>query len=808
MLKTLKRMRIILIFLVLIVIITNFLLITLINFFIFKAIIGFVLISNLFLLYLLSHYLKIEEKALKELEELYLNAPNPLFRSTLDGKILLANNAFLETLKIKDENIENLNTKDFYFNKEDGEKLIKEILEKGSVKDKIIQLKRKDGKKIYIKGSSCVVKDNLGRPIFFDTSFTDITDEILTDELLDESRKKYETLFENVDTSIAILDKSNNVILANRSFEEHFADESDTTKSKMILDLIDENEKEKLEKVLKDYNESNFVLLSKDKKYFKGHISKIDEYNERIISLTDITDRVKLEKELKEKGSFLEMLFNSLKEPFFVLDKEQNVLIANNALFSFLKCNEDDIVGKKCFEVIHKGNSPSDCPFAELIQKEKRVTRTMTLEDKFFDCVLSPLYNDKGELQGAIHLLYDITDLIKANMEKMKLLEQIAQLQKFEAIENLAGGIAHDLNNLLTVMFSSLENIKSEAKENDKLLDSIFELETSIEKASKMTKSLLGFARQQIYKPLILNLNKYISKNLNIYKRLISENIEIEFYPDKNLKNLKIDPLQLEQIIVNILANAKDAIGFKSNGKIVIETKNVYVDQDYVSTHIYARVGNYVLLTISDNGCGMSYEEVSRIFEPFFTTKKQGTGLGMPVVFGIIKQNGGFINVYSEKNVGTTIRVYLPSVEQEEENIIPSTKEIDSSTKNELIRKKVIVVEDDPLILKILSTTLLKGGFEIKSFSHPKDVLENLESILDSSLLITDIIMPEMNGKELYNILKEKIPNLKVLFISGYSKNIISHDELIDEKTNLLEKPFSSKVLIEKVLEVLAKEDL
>lgn len=808
MLKTLKRMRIILIFLVLIVIITNFLLITLINFFIFKAIIGFVLLSNLFLLYLLSHYLKIEEKALKELEELYLNAPNPLFRSTLDGKILLANNAFLETLKIKDENIENLNTKDFYFNKEDGEKLIKEILEKGSVKDKIIQLKRKDGKKIYIKGSSCVVKDNLGRPIFFDTSFTDITDEILTDELLDESRKKYETLFENVDTSIAILDKSNNVILANRSFEEHFADEGDTTKSKMILDLIDENEKEKLEKVLKDYNESNFVLLSKDKKYFKGHISKIDEYNERIISLTDITDRVKLEKELKEKGSFLEMLFNSLKEPFFVLDKEQNVLIANNALFSFLKCNEDDIVGKKCFEVIHKGNSPSECPFIELIQKEKRVTRTMTFEDKFFDCVLSPLYNDKGELQGAIHLLYDITDLIKANMEKMKLLEQIAQFQKFEAIENLAGGIAHDLNNLLTVMISSLENIKSEAKENDKLLDSIFELETSIEKASKITKSLLGFARQQIYKPLILNLNKYISKNLNIYKRLISENIEIEFYPDKNLKNLKIDPLQLEQIIVNILANAKDAIGFKSNGKIVIETKNVYVDQDYVSTHIYARVGNYVLLTISDNGCGMSYEEVSRIFEPFFTTKKQGTGLGMPVVFGIIKQNGGFINVYSEKNVGTTIRVYLPSVEQEEENIIPSTKEIDSSMKNELIRKKVIVVEDDPLILKILSTTLLKGGFEIKSFSHPKDVLENLESILDSSLLITDIIMPEMNGKELYNILKAKIPNLKVLFISGYSKNIISHDGLIDEKTNLLEKPFSSKVLIEKVLEVLAKEDL
>ena len=400
-------------------------------------------------------------------------------------------------------------------------------------------------------------------------------------------------------------------------------------------------------------------------------------------------------------------------------------------------------------------------------------------------------------------ILQDVTEPRKAAEESEKLQAQLIHAQKMESVGRLAGGVAHDFNNMLSVILGRSDMALDTMKNTDPYYADFTEIKTAAEKSAKLTKQLLAFARRQAVTPKVINLNTVVSDMLNMLKRLMGENIELELVPGENLKNVKTDISQIDQILANLCINARDAVG--NRGIIRIETSNMEIDSYYCSLHPEFIPGEYVMLSVTDNGCGIDTEALPNLFEPFYTTKGvgKGTGLGLSTVYGIVKQNMGYINVYSEKGIGSVFKVYLPAYSG---NIEPDRQ----PEKTELPRKKgyktILLVEDELSILNMISTMLGHLGYTVLTAATPRDALKTAESyngIID--LLITDVIMPEMNGKELANKMIEIYPGLKRLYMSGYSANIIEAHGVLEEGIHFIQKPFSIKQLSGMVWDLLEK---
>lgn len=380
---------------------------------------------------------------------------------------------------------------------------------------------------------------------------------------------------------------------------------------------------------------------------------------------------------------------------------------------------------------------------------------------------------------------------------------QIRQAQKMEAVGRLAGGVAHDYNNMLSVIIGYSENALESLAEADPLYDDISEILSAGKRSADITRQLLAFARQQTTAPIVLDLNECIEGMLKMLRRLIGEDIDLAWLPGSNLSMVKIDPVQVDQVLANLCVNARDAIS--DIGKITIETKNIQVSEEYSLHHPESVPGDYVMLAVSDNGAGMSEETVDKIFEPFFTTKGrfEGTGLGLATVHGIIKQNQGIINVYSELGEGTTIKCYLPShAEGGEKEQLPE----DSIPKSGM-GETLLLVEDDKSILKLAVKLLTRLGYKVIPVSDPSEAARISADTLDQvDLLITDVVMPKMNGRELSNHLQSLNPRLKTLYMSGYTANVIAHRGVLDEGVSFIQKPLSIRELSYKVRKILDME--
>ncbi len=403
-----------------------------------------------------------------------------------------------------------------------------------------------------------------------------------------------------------------------------------------------------------------------------------------------------------------------------------------------------------------------------------------------------PEYKD-GACVKMKGILQNITEQKKVEM-------QLQQAQKMESIGRLAGGVAHDYNNISSIIIGYSELALEQVKQEDPLHEDLVEILTAAKRSTDITRQLLAFARKQTIDPKVLDLNDTIGSMLKMLRRLIGENIDLLWLPGAQVWPVKIDPSQVDQIIANIGVNARDAIA--DVGKITIETKNMSFDEDYCTDHAGFVPGDYLLLAMSDDGSGIEPDIMDKIFEPFFTTKRlgKGTGLGLSTVYGIVKQNNGFINVYSEPKKGTTIKIYLPRHEgQTVETHGDNNMEIPLSR-----GETVLLVEDDGSILKLGKRILEELGYSVLSFSSPLEAAGlTKEKAGELNLLITDVIMPEMNGQELSEHLKSLWPNLKILFMSGYTANVIAHRGVLDEGVNFISKPFSKKDMAVKVREVL-----
>ncbi len=384
--------------------------------------------------------------------------------------------------------------------------------------------------------------------------------------------------------------------------------------------------------------------------------------------------------------------------------------------------------------------------------------------------------------------------------EQKNLENQIMQSHKMEAVGRLAGGIAHDFNNLLTGISGNVSLAMMDVSPQDPFYESLLEINEAARRAGDLTRQLLAFSRKQLISPKVIGPNQLLSNLEKMLGRLIGEDIDLVWKMAENICNVKVDPGQIEQVVINLAVNARDAM--PDGGKLTIETANVELDEEYVAHHSQIESGSYVMIAVSDDGAGMDEETKSKIFEPFFTTKKEGkgTGLGLATTFGIVKQHKGGLEVYSELGQGTTFKVYLPAVQE----IVQS--EYSQSRLNALPRgnETVLVVEDEEIVRNVAIKTLRRQGYNILFAGSGPEALALLKDEPKKiDLLMTDIVMPNMNGKQLSEELHKVYPNLKTLFTSGYTENVIAHHGVLDEGVNFIGKPYTPNALAERIRAIL-----
>jgi PAS domain S-box-containing protein len=385
--------------------------------------------------------------------------------------------------------------------------------------------------------------------------------------------------------------------------------------------------------------------------------------------------------------------------------------------------------------------------------------------------------------------------------QSRELEQQLRQMQKIEAVGRLAGGVAHDFNNILMAISSYADLLYGKTPESDARRRYIDEISKATDRAASLTQGLLAFSRKQVISPKVLDLNALIAAQTEMLKRLIPENIELRFMPGDALGRVRVDPGQVEQIVMNLVINARDAT--PNGGTILLETSNAELDQKDCGLQHPAQSGRYVMIAVSDSGCGMSAETQAHIFEPFFTTKEQGkgTGLGLAIVFGIVKQSGGYIFLHSEPDHGSTFKIYLPQVEAADQ-----TEDDESSDRSFRGNETILLVEDEDAVRESASEYLAENGYTVLKAKHGPDALKIADQhSRPIHLMLTDLIMPQMSGRELSERITSVHPETKVLFMSGYSNNLLSNEQILDPKHVLLQKPFRLSVLGKRITEILGR---
>ncbi|MCD6122062.1 MAG: PAS domain S-box protein [Spirochaetales bacterium] len=412
------------------------------------------------------------------------------------------------------------------------------------------------------------------------------------------------------------------------------------------------------------------------------------------------------------------------------------------------------------------------------------------------DLTSIPIRDEHGEITGHIEYYFDITD-------KKKLEKQFLQAQKLETVGRLAGGVAHDFNNMLTVINGYSEVALAELKTSDTYYTYFKEIRDAGKRAEAIARQLLAFSRKQMLKPELLNINDVLNSLKKILLKLLGEDIKLVMELNDNVSLIEADEGQLEQVVMNLSVNARDAM--PSGGTLTFETGNIYLDESYVKIHRGAKKGKYVVITITDTGVGMDKDTQSKIFEPFFTTKPvgQGTGLGLSTVYGIVKQSGGNIWVYSEVNKGTTFKIYFPAVNASEKQEDEKSADHTANLKG---NEKILVVEDDDLVRKIIVSALSNYKYNLFSADGGEEAAKVCSENRDIDLIICDVVMPGMDGRQVAAVLLAYCPNAKVLYMSGYTNNVIAHHHILDKDVDFIEKPFTPQMIGEKVREVLDRD--
>lgn len=511
----------------------------------------------------------------------------------------------------------------------------------------------------------------------------------------------------------------------------------------------------------------------------------------------DITERVRAEAALRASEERFRMLFEYMPDGLVIADADFVYTDVNPSFCRMLGYARDEIVGQRASKVVVPEETERIGP--ELLEEvggrpdyleEWRFRRK---DDSVFVAeVLAATLPDGSP----IGLVRDVTERKRAEEERESLQAQLAQAQKLESVGRLAGGIAHDFNNMLGVILGHAELMLGAMGPDGPFRAELEEIKDAGERSAALTRQLLAFARRQTVDPKVLDVNATLEGMLKMLRRVIGEDIQLAWLPGQRVWPVKVDPGQVDQILANLCVNARDAID--GVGRVTIETDNRVFDEDYCAAHVGFTPGDFVMLAVSDDGVGMDKPTLASIFEPFFTTKEpsKGTGLGLATVYGIVRQNEGFINVYSEPAHGSTFRVYLPR-HVGEEGEAPMQAPPAQPPRG---RETILLVEDEPAILHVTTRMLEAQGYTVLAANGAGEAIRLAEAHPGRiHLLMTDVVMPEMNGRDLAEKLQSIYPDLKSLFASGYTVNVIAHRGVLDEGVHFIQKPFSMHDLALKV---------
>ena len=629
---------------------------------------------------------------------------------------------------------------------------------------------------------------------------------------LRENEKQYRLLFERDLAGNFYTTIDGSILDCNESFARIFGYSSrEEILQRNALDLyLDEEERYVfIEKLLKDKALLNYecCLRRKDGSpvWILENIILVEGENASASTIQgtmiDITERKMTEKALRTSEELNRGIVSAAPIGITYLDHDGTIIYENPVMARIIGATDNrksSLIGKKLQQIPSIVEAGGVAIFNRLLSQEKiegEEIEFRSLDDTWKTLQIHGALRlgADDEIKGAVLMFLDIT-------EYRTLEEQFRQSQKMEAIGQLAGGIAHDFNNLLTAVIGHAELARRTLDLNDPLSTNLYEIQKAGERAASLTQQLLAFSRKQILEPKIVNINSIIQKMDTMLRRIIGEDVELVTVANPDLWTIKVDPGQIEQVILNLAVNARDAM--PDGGKLMIETKNNELDDEYILFHPEVTIGNYVLLSISDTGCGMTEEVKAQIFDPFFTTKEtgKGTGLGLSTVYGIVKQSGGYIRVYSEVDKGTKFKINLPKVEGKTDEAQSDTGRLKPMYGNE----KVLVVEDEDALRDLVVTTLKEFGYNVFSASDGIEAFKMCdETDKPFDLIITDLIMPNMCGSELAKQVRKYWSDIKMLYISGYSADTITEEGELGSDIPYIQKPFRLSTFTEKVREVL-----
>ena len=662
------------------------------------------------------------------------------------------------------------------------------------------------------------LKDENDRVMYLIAEGHDITGIKRAEEALQASERRFSQLIQNSFDTVVILDADGIQRYVSASAERmHGYAPSELVDIPVIEQMIHPDDKEQVQKAFRQILEAGEGGVQYRHRCKAGGwvwleargTNQLDNPDIRgvVVNVRDVAERRRAEEELRESEAKLSALFASMAEMVVLHELEfdeggkpvnYRITDCNEAFTRITGIRREDAVGRLGHEVYAASAPPYLGEFSRVALGGEPChfeTYYAPMDKYFRISVASPGKNRFATITA------DITDRKRAEKEWETLQTQLAQAQKMETVGRLAGGVAHDFNNMLGVIQGHAEMALEDLGPEDRHRGDLEEIANAARRSADLTRQLLAFARKQTIEPKVLDLNAAIAGMLKMIGRLIGEDIALAWKPGKDLWAVKLDPAQMDQILVNLCVNARDAIG--GVGHLTIETGNATFDEAYCARHAEAIPGDYVLLAVSDDGCGMGPEVVAHLFEPFFTTKAvgEGTGLGLATVYGAVKQNGGFIYADSEPGKGTTFKIYFPR--QRVQAVHAAPHKVPAAAKGS---GTILLVEDEPAILRMTVAILERLGYAVVAAANPAEALQLArEHAGRLDLLLSDVVMPGMNGRDLAMKLIEIRPGIRRLFMSGYTADAIANHGLLEEGVQFIQKPFTPHDLAEKLREVLGE---
>ncbi len=755
-----------------------------------------------------------QRRRLNEVESRYRNlvqrVPIGLYSLDNEGKFTSANPTLAQMLGYPaPEALLGNSLWDLFVRREAVEKWLNALLQEGELRAFEYELRRPDGKTIWVSDHSALVRDSAGAVTQFEGSLEDVTDRKRAEQALCEERNLLRTILDNAPDHIYVKDRNGRYLLANRSHLRTLGVDSDEEViGKTAFDFLPQRLAElyyadeqrvissghpvinRLEPIVDKHENELWLLTTRvPLRDSSGNIVGV------VVISRDITELRKVEAERNRLAVAVERAADGIA----IVDQDFKVRYANRIYAELVGKPMAQILGQHLQSFDRLQLDPDVVEEVQRSLRDKQVwsgrVKGKRADGSEMVCELKIASFKTEEAPEKVNYVVSVRDVTE--MEQLR--RQLEQAQRLEAIGRLAGGVAHDFNNVLTAITGYADLVLMDLAPSDPVRKDVEEIKKAASRAASLTRQLLAFGRRLVLQPRVLNLNELVEDLSKMLKRLIGEDIEFVTYLEPELGNVYADPAQIEQVIVNLAVNARDAM--PGGGKLIIETRNVTLNQEYVRTHPGSKPGRYVMLAVTDTGIGMDEETKAHIFEPFFTTKGgEGTGLGLSQVYGIVKQSGGSIWVYSEPGRGTTFKIYLPRVDA------PAAEPAEPKEHAGELKgsETVLLVEDDETVRDLACSVLKRFGYEVLEAKNPTEALRLSEGHEGPiHLLITDVIMPGMNGKELAERLQEGRPELRVLYASGYTDNVIVSHGLLDSGVDFLAKPFGPDNLLRKVREIL-----